>query len=321
MPSASLPPMLPFGSPSVREINMRRLMAKCDAKVQADRILQGSERSKYLTNIKALEDMLAGLEEDLSRSGKIDKEAIKGYADKIEALAGAVGGTTPVQPSHKGLVQTRMVSDASQLVDGRQVDGRHGGYGGQDSSTLRRPSVAVDSEKHHDHLLKQQTHGTSDSASHLRERRSDKNELYGNSNQTILGITTGRSGGGGGITTNSDNNYNSGQTGRSDQAQVEAALQNDRAAREEMEAGLSALMQQLRHNALAIHQTLVDEQKSGLFDDADQALDTNISRLGKERARLELYSKQSRKTKWMIWGIVLGVSVVFVFMFFIIRIF
>jgi hypothetical protein len=94
--------------------------------------------------------------------------------------------------------------------------------------------------------------------------RSDKNELYGNSNQTILGITTGRSGGGGGITTNSDNNYNSGQTGRSDQAQVEAALQNDRAAREEMEAGLSALMQQLRHNALAIHQTLVDEQKSGV---------------------------------------------------------
>lgn len=49
MPSASLPPMLPFGSPSVKEINMRRLMAKCDAKVQADRILQGSERSKYLT--------------------------------------------------------------------------------------------------------------------------------------------------------------------------------------------------------------------------------------------------------------------------------
>lgn len=28
---------------------MRRLMAKCDAKVQADRILQGSERSKCLS--------------------------------------------------------------------------------------------------------------------------------------------------------------------------------------------------------------------------------------------------------------------------------
>ena len=34
-----------------------------------------------------------------------------------------------------------MVSDASQLVDGRQ--------GGQDSA-LRRPSVAVESEKHHE---------------------------------------------------------------------------------------------------------------------------------------------------------------------------
>ncbi|ORZ26456.1 hypothetical protein BCR41DRAFT_348349 [Lobosporangium transversale] len=88
-----------------------------------------------------------------------------------------------------------------------------------------------------------------------------------------------------------------------------------------MEAGISRLMQQLRHNALAIHQTLADEQKSGLLDDADHALDTNISRLGKERTRLELYSKQSRKTTWMIWGIVFGVSIVFVFMFFIIRIF
>ncbi|KAF9904884.1 hypothetical protein EC991_002247 [Linnemannia zychae] len=257
MPSASLPPMLPFESPSVKEINMRRLMAKCDAKVHADRILQGSERSKYLMSIKTLEGMLAELEQELSRSGRIDQEAIKGYADKIEALASAVGGTTP----------------------------------------------------------KQQAHAQVEPVSQLRDRRSDRNELYGNNNQNSLGITTGRSNGAGG--SNSSNT----QTARGDQAQVEAALQNDRAAREEMEAGLSALMQQLRHNALAIQQTLVDEQKSGLFDDADQALDTNISRLGKERARLELYSKQSRKTKWMIWGIVLGVSLVFVFMFFIIRIF
>lgn len=79
--------------------------------------------------------MLAGLEEDLSRrykscilllqevlnythlaykakltyffplqfyyffSGRIDQEAIQGYADKIEALTNAVGGTTPVRIS------------------------------------------------------------------------------------------------------------------------------------------------------------------------------------------------------------------------------
>jgi len=49
-----------------------------------------------------------------------------------------------------------------------------------------------------------------------------------------------------------------------DQAQVEAALQNDRAQREEMEQGISRLVKQLRHNALTIQQTLVDEQKSGV---------------------------------------------------------
>jgi hypothetical protein len=86
--------------------------------------------------------------------------------------------------------------------------------------------------------------------------RSDRNELYGN-NQNNLGITTGRSSG-------SSTGFSNSSTAHGDRAQLEAALQNDRAAREEMEAGLSALMQQLRHNALAIQQTLVDEQKSGV---------------------------------------------------------
>lgn len=55
------------------------------------------------------------------------------------------------------------------------------------------------------------------------------------------------------------------QDAAQDQRQIEAALQNDRAHREEMETGLSMLMQQLRHNAMAIHQTLADEQKSGVW--------------------------------------------------------
>lgn len=48
------------------------------------------------------------------------------------------------------------------------------------------------------------------------------------------------------------------------QAQVEAALQNDRSQREIMEAGLSRLVQQLRHNAQTIQQTLMDERDSGV---------------------------------------------------------
>jgi len=52
--------------------------------------------------------------------------------------------------------------------------------------------------------------------------------------------------------------------GSKDQAQVEAALQNDRAHREVMEAGLSRLVQQLLHNAQAIQQTLTNERDSGV---------------------------------------------------------
>ncbi|KAF8934454.1 SNAP receptor use1 [Dissophora ornata] len=239
-------------SPSALEVNLRRLMAKCDAKVRSsDKILQGSDRTKYALNIKVMNEMLTDLEEELTRNGKVDTAALKEYAGKIDSLASVIEGQTLAAPINKSLVQARMVAPVPQTTG-------------------------------------------------LRERRSGRDE----SNNRPSGLRTADSG-----------------VVATDQRQVEAALQNDRAQREEMEAGLSLLMQQLRHNAMSIQQTLVDEQKSGLLDDADQALDNNISRLGKERTRLELYSKQSRKTKWMIWGVVLGVSLVFVIMFFVIRIF
>ncbi|KAF9952433.1 hypothetical protein BGZ72_006302 [Mortierella alpina] len=242
MPSSNMPAAMTSLTPSVLEVNIRRLMAKCDAKAHgADGILQGSDRTKYLANIKALKEMMAVLEEDLSKSGRGDRAVFAEYAATIDTLASIV----------------------EQSASGQGGDQ---GFG--------RPAVASLS--------------SNESSWGMRERS--------------LRISNP-------------------QDSTRDQAQIEAALQNDRAQREEMEAGLSMLMQQLRHNAMAIHQTLADEKSSGLLDDADQALDSNITRLGKERTRLELYSKQSRKTKWIIWGIVLVVSLVFVFMFFIIRIF
>ncbi|KAI8600290.1 vesicle transport protein [Dissophora ornata] len=290
-------------SPSALEVNLRRLMAKCDAKVRSsDKILQGSDRTKYALNIKVMNEMLTDLEEELTRNGKVDTAALKEYAGKIDSLASVIEGQTLAAPINKSLVQARMVAPVPQTT-GRMADV----FG---TAPRRTPQTDSDPKRE---LFQARDHADrpgkgaeypsltkADDLSGLRERRSGRDE----SNNRPSGLRTADSG-----------------VVATDQRQVEAALQNDRAQREEMEAGLSLLMQQLRHNAMSIQQTLVDEQKSGLLDDADQALDNNISRLGKERTRLELYSKQSRKTKWMIWGVVLGVSLVFVIMFFVIRIF
>ncbi|KAF9288811.1 DNA repair protein rad51c [Mortierella alpina] len=272
MPSSNMPVAMTSLTPSVLEVNIRRLMAKCDAKVHgADGILQGSDRTKYLANIKALKEMMIVLEEDLSKSyahitfsGKGDRAVFAEYTAKIDALATVVEHSASGQGGEQGLGKSAV------------------------PLTL-----------------------TNESSFGMRERRSaptaERNrDSKAHNDQTL---------------TNNSLRISNSQDSTRNQAQIEAALQNDRAQREEMEAGLSMLMQQLRHNAMAIHQTLADEKSSGLLDDADQALDSNITRLGKERTRLELYSKQSRKTKWIIWGIVLVVSLVFVFMFFIIRIF
>ncbi|CAO3568581.1 unnamed protein product [Mortierella alpina] len=271
-------------TPSVLEVNIRRLMAKCDAKAHgADGILQGSDRTKYLANIKALKEMMVVLEEDLSKSGKGDRAVFAEYAAKIDTLASIVEHSATIGGG-KSLLQPRMIEQDTD-IDSRSAE----------ASFLSRRTSSTQSQS--------AKFASKASLLATAERKQDSKT---HTTQPL---------------TNNGLRISSSQDSTRDQAQIEAALQNDRAQREEMEAGLSMLMQQLRHNAMAIHQTLADEKSSGLLDDADQALDSNITRLGKERTRLELYSKQSRKTKWIIWGIVLVVSLVFVFMFFIIRIF
>ncbi|KAG0253082.1 hypothetical protein DFQ27_007693 [Actinomortierella ambigua] len=253
---ANIPLLMATPIPSALEVNFRRLMAKCDAIVQgSERILQGTEREKYLA----------------------------------------------ISPVNKSLSQTRMITHTIQTQAEKNRENENA------LKMSRRAEREMRTELFQDTTKQGASQSWSDNApQQLRERR-PFNE------SSALRISDSGIGGGGG--SSSSSNLPQGQ------AQVEAALQNDRAAREEMENGLSILMQQLRHNALAINQTLMDERNSGLLDEADMSLDRNISRLGKERARLELYSKQSRKTKWIIWGIILLVCLVFVFMFFVIRIF
>ncbi|KAK3827414.1 MAG: vesicle transport protein [Benniella sp.] len=303
MATTNLPPMITTSTMSTLEVNLRRLMAKCDAKVRSsDKILQGSERTKYTMNIQTLKEMLADLEYELTKKGLLDKAAMKEYTDKVDSLANVIEGPAPLPLVNKTLVQARAITPIPQAVAGSGVV--------SGDAALRRTSQ-LEPEQHTHQIRTDQTDYSNKGTESSPASKADE----------LLGLRERR---------HHNNNNRGQQHGRGtshthdsarDQRQIEAALQNDRAHREEMEAGLSMLMQQLRNNALAIHQTLADEQKSGLLSDADQALDNNISRLGKERTRLELYSKQSRKTMWMIWGIILSVSIVFVVMFFIIRIF
>ncbi|KAG0248988.1 hypothetical protein BG011_009682 [Mortierella polycephala] len=322
-------------SPSALEINMRRLMTKCNARVNdADTSLQGLERSKYLMNIKALKNMLVDLEMELSTSGRTDLKILKEYGIQIEALVSAVDGSATSHPSHtKALQQARMAIPTEILEDISsnslefELPSRRTSY--RNSELTHDLPKARPRKRHRTGsvdltILWKLVSRTSGKKACLVEccqsRRTGKDISPGNdinSNNTSNSISSSNQ-----VHNQSSRIPESQDTSsRNEAAQIEAALQNDRAQREEMETGLSMLMQQLRHNAMAIHQTLTDEQNSGLLNDADQALDNNITRLGKERARLELYSKQSRKTKWMIWGIVLAVSIIFVFMFFVIRIF
>ncbi|KAG0334976.1 hypothetical protein BG004_000192 [Podila humilis] len=288
----------PFSlAPSVLEVNLQRLMAKCQAKVQgSDTILQGADKSKLLMNIKALSEMLADLEEESVQSGRVDLSILKEYETSIEALARLADDGSSVLPVVKGLSQTRMIPTLEPSEEERT---REDMLFHQYQSRLNEQEQRKEQHIQDDQDRRRSIQGSSAISRNnlgLRDRKSQRDDNGLRTSEPPKG-------------------------GVKDQAQIERALQNDRAHREVMEAGLSRLVQQLKHNAQSIQQTLLDERESGLLDDADQFLDRNLSRLGVARSTLDIYSKQSRKTKWLIWGIVFGVSVVFVFMFLVIRIF
>ncbi|KAG0224029.1 hypothetical protein BGW42_005399, partial [Actinomortierella wolfii] len=92
--TVNIPPLMATPTPSALEINFRRLMAKCDATVNgSENILQGTEREKYLVNVRALGEMLIDLEEEATKSGQADMTALREYARKVESLAGMVDGS------------------------------------------------------------------------------------------------------------------------------------------------------------------------------------------------------------------------------------
>ncbi|KAF9407321.1 hypothetical protein BGZ94_002751 [Podila epigama] len=288
------PPTPLSNAPSILEVNLQRLIAKCRSRVQGtDTILQGADRTKLLMNIKALNTMLADFEEEAMSNGRLDPAIVAEYSSRIDALARLADDGSSVLSVVKGLSQTRMIPtpepSEEDLAQEIELANRH-------IRPVEQESAREEVQDTHDR--RKSIQGSTSVARNdlgLRDRRPLRED-------NGLRITESHK-------------------GPQDQAQIESALQNDRAHRKVMEEGLSRLVQQLKHNAQAIQQTLLDERESGLLDDADQSLDRNLSRLGKARATLDRYAKQSNKTKWIIWGIVFGVSVVFVFMFLVIRIF
>ncbi|GJJ79205.1 unconventional SNARE in the endoplasmic reticulum protein 1 [Entomortierella parvispora] len=287
-------------TPTVLEVNFRRLLAKCQARANAEQALQGADRAKFQATIKSLRNMILDLEKETSNTGRLDSRTLQEFSNSIESLAQM---EEDVIPTNKIMTQTRIIAPRAKFDEGLDFNTDSNSSSSLTGLGVQRMTAEHSQTIDHVRIEPEKAENTHGMRPRGNKARQSAEQI---SKRTAWG--TGRPSSGV-------------QDPAEDQAQVEAALQNDRAQREEMEQGISRLVKQLRHNALTIQQTLVDEKKSGLFEDADQALDNNISRLGKERARLELYSKQSRKTKWMIWGIVLGVSIVFVLMFFVIRIF
>ncbi|GBC03219.1 hypothetical protein RclHR1_05010019 [Rhizophagus clarus] len=76
--------------PTKAEVNLRRLLAVCEKQASEEiSLIRGSDKVKYVANIKYLRKLLEQIEWE-ANSEQIDKTAISEYSRKIQQLSNIV---------------------------------------------------------------------------------------------------------------------------------------------------------------------------------------------------------------------------------------
>ncbi|KAG2217943.1 hypothetical protein INT45_004070 [Circinella minor] len=109
----------------------------------------------------------------------------------------------------------------------------------------------------------------------------------------------------------------SGMTREQETSNIEHVLQHHRQMHDELTTDLSRMAQQLKVNSQSFGDTLANDDK--VLNEAQQAVVSNLERLRKERQRLDTHYSKSWGTSFMTMGIVLFVCIMFILVFFTIK--
>ncbi|KAI8367696.1 vesicle transport protein [Radiomyces spectabilis] len=104
---------------------------------------------------------------------------------------------------------------------------------------------------------------------------------------------------------------------REETANIEHVLQHHRQMHDELTTELTTMAKQLKFNTQSFGDILAKDDR--VLRDAQDAVETNLERMRKERQRLDEHYSKSWGTSFMTFGVVLFVCVMFFLVFFTIK--
>ncbi|KAJ1915498.1 hypothetical protein IWQ60_007787 [Tieghemiomyces parasiticus] len=101
--------------------------------------------------------------------------------------------------------------------------------------------------------------------------------------------------------------------------QTDRLLTQHRQVQDELTDDLVRMAQVLKGNSHLFKETLEKDTKT--MRDAQEAMGENQTRLARQGTRLGTYSKKAWGTTWLTWSIILAVCLLFMLVYFVIRLF
>jgi cobalamin biosynthesis Mg chelatase CobN len=106
-------------------------------------------------------------------------------------------------------------------------------------------------------------------------------------------------------------------TSKNETSNIEHVLQHHRQMHDELTTDLGRMAKQLKINSQAFGDTL--SKDDAVLKEAQQAVESNLTRMTKERQRLDVHYSKSWGTSFMTMAVVLFVCIMFVLVFFTIK--
>ncbi|CAO0802870.1 unnamed protein product [Mucor circinelloides] len=273
------------------EINLHRLLISCENKLKEQPIdvWTASEKRKFATYVK----YLATLQK------KSNPANVAPYAPRIDQLTRAVAVHTMHVDVDKGIVEARL-GKKRLLEELKQYESPDPEW----LLELKRQDerAAQDELDRKKKLLEQEEDQEEDQTEQKDETEEDDQD---NPLQDTFNEKTNTS------------EIRQRNTAKNETSNIEHVLHHHRQMHDELTTDLGRMAKQLKINSQAFGDTLSKDDV--VLKEAQQAVESNLTRMTKERQRLDVHYSKSWGTSFMTMAVVLFVCIMFVLVFFTIK--
>ncbi|KAF7723230.1 hypothetical protein EC973_002168 [Apophysomyces ossiformis] len=294
-------------------INLQRLLLSCEQKLKDDQVdlWPGSEKIKVATYVKYLQTLHDKTSQQASKNDSVD------YIHRINQLKDKVAQHSMHVPVEKGIAEARWTKKKylDQLKQYHQPDPEWLWAEPAEHEEEEEEEVEEKEEEEETRKLGEQENATEEKAA---TEKQTQREVPVAAKKETKETTEAPSQ----IRHRSNNNMNNSSkprhiTREEETTNIEHVLQHHRQMHDEMTTQLSRMAQQLKVNSQSFGDILAKDDK--VLRNAQEAVQSNLEKMRKERHRLDAHYAKSWGTSFMTMGIILFVCIMFVLVFFTIK--